>query len=178
MLFIHWSFIVYTTIFKEEFHYFWSDNIISLMEFEFLLIIARAVSWNFHSWWQGALWNPNTTQISLRSSADTLAAQPSWAPCCGSCTASSTSQQGMSTWAVVKPSAIVLTPPKMIHQEKMRSWKLHQRLDLHGCGRQLMKFKEHFVAWLKTTSMRKRTSLAMSSSEAFCIVFSSDLSVG
>lgn len=74
-LFIEDSFM-HTTNFKVEFPYFWSDNNISVMEFEFPLIIGRAGSWQFHSWWYGALWNLNTTQIIPRSSVDTMAAGP------------------------------------------------------------------------------------------------------
>jgi len=51
---------MHTTNFKVEFPYFWLENIISVMEFEFPLIVARAFSC---LWWYGALRNLNTTQI-------------------------------------------------------------------------------------------------------------------
>lgn len=72
-LFIEDSFM-HTTNCKVYFSYFWSDNIISVTEFEFPLIIARSVSWHFHSGWYSAVWNLNTAQISPRSRADRLAA--------------------------------------------------------------------------------------------------------
>lgn len=133
-----------TANFKVEFPYFWSDNIISVTEFEFPLISARAVSWRFHSWRYGALWNLNTTQIIPRSSVDTLAPGPRRAPRRGHCWARRTGWLGTSTWAALKPLAEVWTPSKTMPQEETRSRKLLQRLDLHDCGRQPMEVQTAF----------------------------------